>query len=146
MTVYRCACLCCMSMWVFLTTKKINLLACIKVPHMASECTSEHLKSQNFPGGGGGMPLDPLTKEWAYAHSYWPKGPQLHNLPRASWTLLVALLAHNKYTSGRIVATLIKVPYIHGLYAYTTFTFCAHQNVSQPATLHTHILSLHHIV
>jgi len=33
----------------FLTTNNFNLLACIKVPQMALECTSEYLKSQNFP-------------------------------------------------------------------------------------------------
>jgi len=33
---------------------------CIKVPQMASECTSEHLKSQHFPGGT--CPQTPLQK------------------------------------------------------------------------------------
>jgi len=60
----------------------------------ASDGLRMHLRAPKISKfSWGGMPPDPPTKVCVYAHSYWPKGPQLYNLPRASWTLLAALHA-----------------------------------------------------
>ena len=55
----------------------------------ASDGLRMHLRAPKISKfSWGAMPPDPPT-----AHSYWPKGPQLYNLPRASWTLVAALMS-----------------------------------------------------